>query len=313
MAKWQIKELSSLTQVSVRTLHHYDRIGLLKPAIRQDNGYRLYSETDLLKLQQIIALKFFGFELAQIKGLLTSAGDLTESFAVQAKLLQKKADALQTASKTLDAIVADYQQNKSIPWQVVIQSIEVYRMTQQLERSWAGKVLSPAELKEFAEFEQSLKTRYTPEQEQASKQQWQEIVADISANLRHDPSSELGISIGKRCMDWVNALYGRKYASLRSAVWEKGFKSGALDNEHGLSPAAVAWLDKAIDAYWRQRIYSILSQVGVQADELVLQQWHEVVLDMCGDDAAAKASLLEAALKDEKISQAAKKWLKAVF
>jgi len=51
-------------------LHHYDKIGLLKPSMRLSNGYRLYSETDLLKLQQIIALKFFGFELSQIKLLL---------------------------------------------------------------------------------------------------------------------------------------------------------------------------------------------------------------------------------------------------
>ncbi len=63
MTQWYAKELSNLTQVSVRTLHHYDQIGLLKPSLRQSNNYRLYSEKDLLKLQQIIALKFFGFEL----------------------------------------------------------------------------------------------------------------------------------------------------------------------------------------------------------------------------------------------------------
>ena len=73
MAQWYVKELSNLTQVSVQALHHYDRIGLLKPSVRLPNGYRLYSEQDLLKLQQIIALKFFGFELSQIK-ILTQQG-----------------------------------------------------------------------------------------------------------------------------------------------------------------------------------------------------------------------------------------------
>jgi DNA-binding transcriptional MerR regulator len=43
MKQWYVKELSQLTQVSVRTLHHYDKIGLLKPELRLSNGYRLYS------------------------------------------------------------------------------------------------------------------------------------------------------------------------------------------------------------------------------------------------------------------------------
>lgn len=65
MKQWYAKEFSRLTHVSVRILHHYDKIGLLKPSLRLSNRYRLYSEQDLSKLQQIIALKFFGFELAQ--------------------------------------------------------------------------------------------------------------------------------------------------------------------------------------------------------------------------------------------------------
>ena len=59
--QWYIKEFSQLTKVSVRMLHHYDKVGLLKPSVRLLNGYRLYSEKDMLKLQQIIVLKSFGF------------------------------------------------------------------------------------------------------------------------------------------------------------------------------------------------------------------------------------------------------------
>ena len=64
MKTWYAKQLSDLANVSIRTLHYYDKIDLLKPSIRRPNGYRLYSETDLAKLQQIVALKFFGFELS---------------------------------------------------------------------------------------------------------------------------------------------------------------------------------------------------------------------------------------------------------
>ena len=90
MAQWFVKDLSRLTQVSVQTLHHYDRIGLLKPSLRLTNGYRVYTEKDLLGLQQIIALKFFGFELSKIKALLTDDEGALEHLAKQAKLLEQR-------------------------------------------------------------------------------------------------------------------------------------------------------------------------------------------------------------------------------
>src|SRR5476649_2120319 len=101
MTQWYVKDLSKLTQVSVQTLHHYDRIGLLQPSIRLANGYRVYSEKDLLKLQQIIALKFFGFELSQVKLLLNKDVDIRERFAQQSQFLDEKAKMLFEASQTL--------------------------------------------------------------------------------------------------------------------------------------------------------------------------------------------------------------------
>lgn len=62
MSRWYVKELADMIGSSVQTLHHYDHIGLLKPSGHSIKGYRVYNEADLLKLQQIIALKFFGFE-----------------------------------------------------------------------------------------------------------------------------------------------------------------------------------------------------------------------------------------------------------
>src|SRR5580704_7702573 len=101
MAQWYVKDISKLTHISVQTLHHYDRIDLLKPSVRLPNGYRLYSEKDLLKLQQIIALKFFGFELAQIKTLLDTEVNMIDHFADQSHCLETKAKTLLEASQTL--------------------------------------------------------------------------------------------------------------------------------------------------------------------------------------------------------------------
>jgi DNA-binding transcriptional MerR regulator len=309
MAQWYVKELSKLTEVSVQTLHHYDRIDLLKPSVRLANGYRLYSEKDLLKLQQIIALKFFGFELSQIKDLLSSNVDMIDHFSVQSQLLTRKAKSLFEASQTLNNIITDCSRDKSIPWETIIKLIEVYRMTQQLEKTWAGKALTQAELKKYVNFENDLKTRFTLNEQKVFEQNWDDIVKDVNANLKKDPMSDIGIKLGKRCMDWVNNLFGNEY-TLRNAIWEKGFKGGGAGAEHNLSTEAVTWLDKAVDAYYRDRIYTILQQAETHSHEVVLNQWKELLTEMYGESIPVHEPFFEEILNDNKVNQTGKNWLK---
>jgi len=66
MTHYSVKQLSKLAGVSVRTLHHYDRIGLLKPAFRSEKGYRFYERAELLQLQQILFYKELDFPLKEI-------------------------------------------------------------------------------------------------------------------------------------------------------------------------------------------------------------------------------------------------------
>lgn len=309
MTQWYVKDLSNLTGVSVQTLHHYDRIDLLNPSVRLANGYRLYSEKDLLKLQQIIALKFFGFELAQIKALLSGKVDILENLSLQAQCLEKKAQTLFDASQTLKNITIECGVDKSIPWEKIIKLIEVYRMTQQLEHSWVKEIFTQEELKQYANFEAELKSRSTPEQKAAFEQKWFNLVEEAKENLHQDPKSDVGIRLGKKFMDWVNNLYGKKYAHLRTKKFEQGFGEGKGLQETGLTPELVAWLEIAMDAYFRQRIYEILNQVGKLPADEVLTLWNEVLIEIHGDDHKQNESVLIAAMKDDKVSEEAKKWL----
>src|SRR5581483_427041 len=73
---WRIGELAAAAHVSVRTLRHYDAIGLLRPAARTDAGYRIYAEGDLRRLYRILGLRSLGVPLPEIGGLLDAcAGD----------------------------------------------------------------------------------------------------------------------------------------------------------------------------------------------------------------------------------------------
>jgi DNA-binding transcriptional MerR regulator len=311
MKQWYAKELSQLTQVSVRTLHHYDKIGLLKPSMRLSNGYRLYSEKDLLRLQQIIALKFLGFELAQIKLLLVKQESAVENFKMQATFLQKKANALQEASMMLTRISQDCSHKKSIPWEYIIQLIEVYQMTQQLEHAWVKEIFTSDELKQYAVFEKELKASG---HKTVFKEHWQQLVSELKDNIRHDPYSSVGIELGKKYMDWVNGIYGKKYAHLRTKKWEQGFGEGRGLEEIGLSIDEMSWIEKAVDAYWRARISELLNQIGTISSSVALVRWNSILDDMYGDDSSTKKEregmIIDMALKEGNISQKACDWLK---
>ena len=313
MKHWYAKELSELTQVSVRTLHHYDRIDLLKPSLRQTNGYRLYSETDLAKLQQIIALKFFGFQLAQIKKLLVSPVNVLEHFNLQEQLLQDKLKTLMEASSVLKRINSECSIDTAISWEKIIEIIKVYRMTQQLENTWVRDALSTEELKQYVAFENNLKEHSSPEGKADFEKKWFSLVEEIKQNINQDPASDLGIAIGKKCMDLINGLYGKEHANLRSSMWEKGFKEGKNKDNHGLTTDLVAWLDKAMDAYWRKRIHSTLAPKDGQFSPQLFIQWNELMEEMYGDAAEPKKTLISLVMKDDQISQKAKNWLKNMF
>ncbi|HEX7064345.1 MAG TPA: MerR family transcriptional regulator [Bacillales bacterium] len=102
MAK-KVKEVADLVGISVRTLHHYDEIGLLPPAETTESGYRLYSESDLETLQQILFFKELGFPLKKIKEVVNSPSfDRREALELHRKILVEKRRRLDRMIETVD-------------------------------------------------------------------------------------------------------------------------------------------------------------------------------------------------------------------
>lgn len=106
---YTVKIVADLASVSVRTLHHYDEIGLLKPTDLSPSGYRLYSDTDLERLQQILFFKELGFKLQEIKKILDSPGyDREQALLSHKQLLIQKKERLekliQSVNNTLNTI-----------------------------------------------------------------------------------------------------------------------------------------------------------------------------------------------------------------
>lgn len=140
MRLYKIKEVSKLTSLSIRTLHYYDDIDLLKPSQRSVADYRLYSSDDLLLLQQITTLKYLGCSLETIRKIIHHSDfNLKESLTLQAKTLEAKALQIKEAAALLNYIAAQIEAGQPINWYSTTQIItilEASSMNQELKNTY---------------------------------------------------------------------------------------------------------------------------------------------------------------------------------
>ncbi|SNZ00730.1 MerR family transcriptional regulator [Flagellimonas pacifica] len=112
---YSVKEVSRSSGVTIRTLHYYDNIGLLKPKERTEAGYRYYGESELLRLQQILFYKELDFSLQKIGQLLDdSEFDLVVALKCHKKSLKKRGEQIKTLLKTIDETIYHLTKEKKI-------------------------------------------------------------------------------------------------------------------------------------------------------------------------------------------------------
>jgi MerR family transcriptional regulator, thiopeptide resistance regulator len=105
-----VGELSRLAGVSVRTLHHYDEICLLRPSGRSEAGYRLYAYADIARLQEILIWRQLGFTLQEIRRLLDEPGhDRAAALRRQRELVGRQLERLGATARALDAALAAHE------------------------------------------------------------------------------------------------------------------------------------------------------------------------------------------------------------
>ena len=107
---YRVGELARLAHVSVRTLHHYDAIGLLRPSGRSESGYRLYAGADLERLQQVLFYRELGFPLAEIRCVMSDpAFDRPTALQAQRELVAGKWARLQALLDLIDSTLASLE------------------------------------------------------------------------------------------------------------------------------------------------------------------------------------------------------------
>ena len=173
-----VKEVSHLTGVSVRTLHHYDAIGLLKPTRVTDAGYRLYDDGALRRLQNILLFRELQFPLKQIRAILDSPGfDPMQALEQQIRLLELR----RTHLDKLISHARDIQENGVMNMDFsAFDTAEMDKYAAEAKAKW-GKMDA------YKEFEQKTAGK-TSAQLQSTGDALMDIFAEFGA-IRHLPSA----------------------------------------------------------------------------------------------------------------------------
>jgi DNA-binding transcriptional MerR regulator len=224
-----VREFAKLTRVTVRTLHYYDQIGLLRPSFERPNGYRVYTDADLLRLQQIVTLKFMGFSLTEIRRLLDGKGyEAVKSLKVQAEAVRDEIVRLRQASRAIDQVLARLAKDGRIHKQKLIKIMEVIQMGEDVKKGWHEKYFSEADLKKF----QEIGKKYTPEQMLAYQDRWTGLIAEVKAGIGLDPASEKAQELGRRWKELLNEAYGG-YPELKAKIGQ-AYTEGAIPKDQNM-------------------------------------------------------------------------------
>ena len=129
-------ELAQRTGLTVRTLHHYDEIGLLKPSLHTEAGYRLYTAGDVARLQQVLSLRQLGFTLEEVRGCLDRPGfSPLEVIGLHVARLREQIELQRRLCERLDAIAAHLALAGEVSADEFLDTIEEMTMLETLRRN----------------------------------------------------------------------------------------------------------------------------------------------------------------------------------
>ena len=205
-----INELVKLSGVSARTLRYYDEIGLLKPSMVAQNGYRMYSQLDIDRLQQILFYRALDFKLEQIKRLLENPDfEVKEALKQQQKLLEQKRSyvdgLLQTITQTIDTMEGEITMTNEQKFEAFKQNL-----IEENEQKYGEEIREKYGEQQVLEGYGKLKDM-TEEQYEAVRQLEQQLFARLQeALVENDAKSEVAMEAAELHKRWLS-FYWKKY------------------------------------------------------------------------------------------------------
>lgn len=237
---WKVGELAAEAGLTVRTLHHYDRIGLVRPAERTGTGHRLYTAGDVERLYQVLALRQLGLGLDQV-------ADLLEGTVAMAQVLSAHRDFLAAqlaATRELHALVAALAATaESRPDASAERFLELIRRTVMVDDTFK-EYFTEEQLTQLAQRREEL----GEQQIRHAEAQWGELIPKVDAAIAAgmDPASPEAQHMAAQWMELLEGFHGGD-AGLRDSMYRmQAGEADRIESEFcGPSPAQIEFITAA--------------------------------------------------------------------
>jgi DNA-binding transcriptional MerR regulator len=232
----RVGELAKRAGVSVRTLHHYDAIGLLVPSQRSVAGYRMYGRADVARLQQIKSLRQLGFTLDEIGDCLRNpAFSPLHVIELHLARVRNQIERQRALSDRLEAIAARLRAAEEVSAEEFLQTMEAMTMV--------DKYYTPEQQAELAARREQLGEAGMRQAEA----DWRELMAQVQTEMDQgtDPADPRVQALARRWMDLVRGFNGGNPEIARSlrTAWQE--ETTIHDIDTGRTRAMMNYIAKA--------------------------------------------------------------------
>jgi DNA-binding transcriptional MerR regulator len=238
----KVGELAKRTGLTIRTLHHYDEIGLLRPSLHTESGHRLYAAGDIARLQQVLSLRQLGFSLEEIRACLDRPGfSPLEVIRLHVARLREQIEMQRGLCERLEELAACFRSAGEVSADAFLQTIEVMTM---LENYY-----TPEQMEYFRKRREEAAAAGQDIARQGTAD-WAELMAQYTAEMQKgtDPADPRVQALEKRRQALVNAFSGGDPAieqNLKRLWTEQGDK---LSAQFGYDPKVMEYLGKVAEA-----------------------------------------------------------------
>jgi DNA-binding transcriptional MerR regulator len=208
---YTVHQVAHMAQVSVRTLHHYDQIGLLRPRKRTESNYRLYEEDDLLQLQQILFYRELEFPLEQIGRILADPSfDRVEALRNHRIRLEKEAERILTLLQTVDRTILRLTEKN-----IMLTDDELYDgLGKEKGERYEREAMEMYDPKVVAETNRKIR-QMSKEEWNAVKREGDEVSKLLASLMDQDPASAAVQAAIARHYAWIEIFFHASAAVYR--------------------------------------------------------------------------------------------------
>lgn len=250
-----VGELAKEMGVTVRTLQFYDKEGLLTPSAKSEGGRRLYTKKDMVKLHQILSLKYLGFSLGEIKTKLLpldSSEDVAQILGKQKVIIEEQIKELRTVAEAIDSLMAEVVLMKEVNFDKYANIVGLLR--QNNKNYWMFKLFDEKLMNH-------IRDRFMDDPQKGTMiHQTYHAILDETIALQQQgvsPESEKGLELAKRWWDMIMDFTGGDFSLLPELMKFNESKQGWDENIAKKQEQSDEFLGRALDAYFQQQGVSI--------------------------------------------------------